>query len=88
MEGGGITLGTLFDTGLVDKVYVFIAPVIIGGSLAASPIEGHGTALMSEAWHVDRTAIRQIGPDWLIFRLSHQGRPVKDALCSPELLKK
>ena len=66
VEGGGITLGTLFDTGLVDKVYVFIAPVIIGGSLAASPIEGHGTALMSEAWQVDRTAIRQIGPDWLI----------------------
>jgi diaminohydroxyphosphoribosylaminopyrimidine deaminase/5-amino-6-(5-phosphoribosylamino)uracil reductase len=66
VEGGGITLGTLFDTGLVDKVYVFIAPVIIGGSLAASPIEGHGTALMSEAWQVDRAAIRQIGPDWLI----------------------
>ena len=66
VEGGGITLGTLFDTGLVDKVYVFIAPVIIGGSLAASPIEGRGAALMSEAWRVEHTEIRQIGPDWLI----------------------
>ncbi len=66
VEGGGITLGTLFDAGLVDKVYAFIAPVIIGGSQAASPIEGHGAARMAEAWRVERTEIRQIGPDWLI----------------------
>ena len=66
VEGGGITLGTLFDDGLVDKVKVFIAPVIIGGSLAASPIEGHGPEFMAQAWRVEQTAIRQIGPDWLI----------------------
>ena len=66
VEGGGITLGTLFDEGLVDKVNVFIAPVIIGGSLAASPIEGHGPEFMSQAWHVDHTVVQQIGPDWLI----------------------
>ena len=66
VEGGGITLGTLFDDGLVNKVNVFIAPVIIGGSMAASPIEGHGPELMSQAWHVDQTEIRQIGPDWLV----------------------
>lgn len=66
VEGGGITLGTLFDSGLVDKVNVFIAPVIIGGSLAASPIEGHGPEFMNQAWHVDEASIRQIGPDWLI----------------------
>ena len=73
VEGGGITLGTLFDTGLVDKVYVFIAPVIIGGSQAASPIEGQGTARMSEAWQVAGSEIRQIGPDWLI-----SGYPARD----------
>ena len=66
VEGGGITLGTLFDSGQVDKVKVFIAPVIIGGSQAASPIEGTGSEFMSQAWHIERTEIRQIGPDWLI----------------------
>ena len=66
VEGGGITLGTLFDTTLVDKVYVFIAPVIIGGRQAASPIAGHGVARMCEAWPVTQTHIQQIGPDWLI----------------------
>ena len=66
VEGGGITLGTLFDAGLADKVHVFIAPVIIGGNLAASPIEGHGQEFMSLAWRVENTSIRQVGPDWLI----------------------
>ncbi len=66
VEGGGLTLGSLFDDGLVDKVKVFVAPVIIGGMLAASPIEGHGPEYMSQAWRVQQTDIRQIGPDWLI----------------------
>lgn len=66
VEGGGITLGSLFDDGLVDKVKVFVAPVIIGGISAASPIEGHGPEFMAQAWRVKRTEIRQIGPDWLI----------------------
>ena len=73
VEGGGITLGTLFDRGLVDKVYVFIAPVIIGGRQAASPIEGHGAARMAEAWPVTQTRLEQIGPDWLI-----TGYPARD----------
>ena len=74
VEGGGITLGTLFDSGLVDKVNVFIAPVIIGGSLAASPIEGHGPELMSQAWHVEGSDIRQIGPDWLVTGYPTRGK--------------
>ena len=74
VEGGGITLGSLFDDGLVDKVKVFIAPVIIGGMQAASPIEGHGPELMSQAWRVGGAEIRQIGPDWLI-----TGYPGRDA---------
>ena len=73
VEGGGITLGSLFDDGLVDKVKVFVAPVIIGGMQAASPIEGHGPEYMSQAWRVERTEIRQIGPDWLI-----TGYPARD----------
>ena len=73
VEGGGITLGTLFDRGLVDKVYVFIAPVIIGGRQAASPIEGHGAARMAEAWPVTQTRMEQIGPDWLIVGYPERG---------------
>ena len=66
VEGGGLTLGSLFDSGLVDKVHAFVAPVIIGGIDAASPIEGLGAELMAKAMRLERTSISQIGPDWLI----------------------
>jgi len=41
VEGGGILIGSLFDQHLVDKVIVFIAPIIIGGD-AKSAVTGHG----------------------------------------------
>ncbi len=65
-EGGGKTLGSLFDGGLVDKVQAFVAPVIIGGLEAASPVEGAGAAMMARAMRLERTSFRQIGADWLI----------------------
>ena len=66
VEGGGTVLGTLFDAHQVDKVMAFIAPLIIGGQQAASPVEGLGTSEMSQAWHLQRVHIRQVGDDWLI----------------------
>lgn len=66
VEGGGLTLGSLFDGRLVDKVQAFVAPVIIGGVEAASPVEGAGAELMAQALRLERTSIRQIGPDWLV----------------------
>lgn len=66
VEGGGAVLGSLFDASLVDKVYAFIAPVIIGGSGAASPVEGFGVASMDRSWKIRRPDLRAIGPDWLV----------------------
>ena len=43
VEGGGEVLGSLFDAGLVDKVVAFVAPTIIGGAGAPSPVAGAGT---------------------------------------------
>jgi diaminohydroxyphosphoribosylaminopyrimidine deaminase/5-amino-6-(5-phosphoribosylamino)uracil reductase len=72
VEGGGTVLGSLFDAGLVDEVYAFIAPVIIGGQGASSPVEGQGAIVMADAWRLEGTQIQQIGPDWLI-----KGHPAK-----------
>ena len=66
VEGGGKTLGSLFDEGLIDKVHAFVAPVIIGGIDAASPVEGVGAELMANASRLGRTSFRQIGDDWMI----------------------
>ena len=66
VEGGGTVLGSLFDAGLVDKVQAFVAPVVIGGEEAASPVEGWGAGSMGEAWRLSYTSLRAVGEDWLI----------------------
>lgn len=42
VEGGSALLGNLFDQDLVDEQYVFVAPIIIGGTNAISPVGGLG----------------------------------------------
>lgn len=44
IEGGGRLLGSLWDAGLIDEVHVFVAPKLVGGSLAPTPLGGHGLA--------------------------------------------
>ena len=63
VEGGGTTIGALFDLNLVDKVVAFVAPVIIGGSEAISPVGGIGIARMEEALRLQDTEVRRFGGD-------------------------
>lgn len=44
VEGGGNILGDFFDAGLIDEVHAFIAPRLIGGQGAPSPMGGTGLA--------------------------------------------
>lgn len=62
-EGGGAVLGSLFDLNLVDKVVAFVSPVIIGGSLATSPVEGAGVASMNDALRLRDADVRRFGED-------------------------
>ncbi|MHB8951549.1 MAG: bifunctional diaminohydroxyphosphoribosylaminopyrimidine deaminase/5-amino-6-(5-phosphoribosylamino)uracil reductase RibD [Pirellulaceae bacterium] len=48
VEGGGQVLGGLFDLQQVDEVHVFVAPKIIGGQAAPSPVAGLGGERMPE----------------------------------------
>ena len=66
VEGGGSVLGALLDAGLIDQVYAFVAPALIGGAGAPSPIEGNGATVMADVTRLERTRMEQIGPDWLI----------------------
>ena len=75
VEGGGSIHGAFFDKGLVDKVYAFVAPLIVGGETSLSPVEGSGVAMMGDAWSLTGTRTQQIGPDWLII-----GYPQKESL--------
>ena len=66
VEGGGTLLGSLFDLGLVDKVVAFVAPTVIGGSNAPSPVGGSGVELMVDALQLERVRWKRLGRDMLI----------------------
>ena len=66
VEGGGEVMGAMLDAALIDKVCAFVAPKLIGGAGASSPIGGNGATVMAEVWNLHRARSEQIGPDWLI----------------------
>jgi len=63
VEGGGQLLGSLLDAGQIDEVHAFVAPKIVGGQQASSPIGGVGIARMSEALQLADCQIRPSGED-------------------------
>lgn len=66
VEGGAAVFGSLFEQSLVDKVLVFIAPIIIGGEQAKNPVEGKGVEKLSQATNLIRTRMESVGNDILI----------------------
>jgi len=66
VEGGGTLFGSLFEQDLVDKVLVFIAPIIIGGREAKSPIEGKGVEKVAQAMSLNRVKVEKLGAAMLI----------------------
>ncbi len=52
VEGGAGLLGSFLDANAADEFHVFVAPKLIGGDSALSPIGGVGIARMSDALRV------------------------------------
>jgi len=49
VEGGSELLGSFFLEGVVDRVWAFIAPLIIGGQEAPGPVGGPGVEKLAQA---------------------------------------
>ena len=63
LEGGGRLAEGALKAGIVDKVQFYIAPMLIGGESAKTPVEGRGFAALSEAWHISNWKAEVIGDD-------------------------
>jgi diaminohydroxyphosphoribosylaminopyrimidine deaminase/5-amino-6-(5-phosphoribosylamino)uracil reductase len=65
-ECGGKLGATAIKAGMVQKIYAFIAPKLIGGFTAPSPIDDLELKLMTDAINLLRLQFQQIGTDLLI----------------------
>ena len=63
VEGGGAIHGSLLKSGLVQKIYCYLAPKLIGGREASSPVEGDGFSRMKDALPVTEMEILSLGED-------------------------
>ena len=66
VEGGGTLNFSLLEAGLVDKVYAFIAPKIIGGGEALTSVEGEGFKNLANAIQLKDISTEMIDNDVLI----------------------
>jgi diaminohydroxyphosphoribosylaminopyrimidine deaminase/5-amino-6-(5-phosphoribosylamino)uracil reductase len=66
VEGGGHVHTAFLEAGLVDEVRLFLAPLMIGGSKAASFFEGRGIARLKDALRLSEFRVHKIGPDLLL----------------------
>ena len=66
LEGGGTLNFSMIRAGLVDKVLAFIAPKIIGGKTALTPVEGAGFEKLADVFRLKNISAEKIGSDILI----------------------
>ena len=66
IEGGGETIAGALKSGVVDELYVFMAPKIIGGSSAKTFVEGAGAKLIQDSLKLNGLNAVKVGSDLLI----------------------
>ncbi|WP_372629158.1 bifunctional diaminohydroxyphosphoribosylaminopyrimidine deaminase/5-amino-6-(5-phosphoribosylamino)uracil reductase RibD [Cohnella sp.] len=66
LEGGGVLNGAMLEAGLIDKVMLFYAPIIVGGEGAPSAFSYVGPNEMSAALRLARVTMQSYGDDWCV----------------------
>ncbi len=66
IEGGASINASALKAGIVNKVYAYIAPKLIMGESAKSPVGGEGIAKMEDALCLNHIATETIGNDILL----------------------
>ena len=63
IEGGGTLAEQAMKAGIMDKMIVYMAPLIIGGKDAKTPVEGKGIQCLSDAWKLQEWSSQMMGTD-------------------------
>jgi diaminohydroxyphosphoribosylaminopyrimidine deaminase/5-amino-6-(5-phosphoribosylamino)uracil reductase len=66
VEGGGEVHASLFAAGLVDKVYAYVAPRLIGGKEAPGPLAGQGVEHLNASIQLRHVDFTRLGDDIVI----------------------
>ena len=66
VEGGGTVNWSFLAGGYVDKVHAFIAPMLMGGVAAKTPVGGTGFDSPQTALHLRDVTVEQLGADILV----------------------
>lgn len=74
VEGGGKLLASFFHQNLVDKVAVFLAPILLGGDVPHTPWDGKGAHRIDDGLRLTDVTVEHIGSDILL-----TGYPYKDS---------
>ena len=65
VEGGSEVQGSFLDAGLIDKLVLVYAPMLIGGREAKTAFGGNGSELAGQAMKVRIEKVKKIGPDYI-----------------------
>lgn len=71
VEGGGEALGSFLDADLIDEVWLFLAPVLIGGGKSA--FAGQGAAHLADLRAFDFDAPELVGRDLFVRGVRNRG---------------
>jgi diaminohydroxyphosphoribosylaminopyrimidine deaminase/5-amino-6-(5-phosphoribosylamino)uracil reductase len=66
VEGGSALLGALAAARLIDEVWAFIAPKLLGGATAPGPLGDPGVAHLSNAFNLVTRRVERHGDDLLL----------------------
>jgi diaminohydroxyphosphoribosylaminopyrimidine deaminase/5-amino-6-(5-phosphoribosylamino)uracil reductase len=72
VEGGATMLGSFRDAGAIDEVHVFLAPRLLGGAGAVTPMAGRGADRIADALVLAEWQLEPIEGDFVIHgRVAH-----------------
>lgn len=76
VEGGSRVAGSILRAGLVDKVYLFLAPKLLGGDDGVPICRGPGVARMQDSLRLASVSVHRFGDDIMVEGyLGHRAAP-------------